>query len=50
MSGQHNLNFIALLHQEQLIHCAAEGGLSDLVEKLLSQNIDINTVDEVRLN
>ena len=32
-----------------MLHCAAEGGLSDLVKILVSQDIDINAVDEVRL-
>ena len=39
-----------IIYQEQMLHCAAEGGLSDLVEMLTSQDIDINAVDEVRLN
>ena len=33
-----------------MLHCAAEGGLIDLVEMLVAQDIDINAVDEVRLN
>ena len=33
-----------------MLHCAAEGGHSDLVEILISQDIDINTIDEVRLS
>ena len=36
------------IYQEQLLHCAAEGGLSDLVQILLAQDIDINAIDEVR--
>ena len=38
-----------MYYQEQLLHCAAEGGLSNLVQMLISQDIDINAVDEVRL-
>ena len=41
---------IKLIHQEQLLHCAAEGGITDLMEILVSQDVDINAVDEVRLN
>ena len=50
MSGIHNFNIIVLFHQEKMLHCAAEGGLSDLIEMLVSQDIDINAIDEVRLN
>ena len=32
-----------------MLHCAAEGGLSDLVEILIAQENDVNAVDEVRL-
>ena len=39
-----------IIYQEQMLHCAAEGGLIDLVKMLTCQDIDINTVDEVRLN
>ena len=43
-------NFTVLIYQEQLLYCAAKGGLSDLMKMLVSQDIDINAIDEVRLN
>ena len=37
-----------IIYQEQLLHCAAEGGLSDLSEMIIDKvHIDINSLDEV---
>ena len=41
---------IVLLYQDQLLHFAAKGGLSDLMKILVSQDVNINAVDQVRLN
>ena len=38
-----------IIYQEHLLHCAAEGGLSDFSEMILDKvHIDVNSLDEVR--
>ena len=36
-----------IIYQEQLLHCAAEGGVINLVEMIIAKDIDVNTLDEV---
>ena len=37
-----------IIYQEQLLHCAAEGGLSDLSKMIIDKvHIDVNSLDEV---